>query len=343
MRKEILITGGAGYIGSHTVVSLINSGYVPIIVDDFRNSNREVLDGIQNITGETVQYYPLDLNNKPGIRNVFDRHKFHGVIHFAAYKSVGESVSEPLKYYRNNVDGLLTIVELMLEYGTRNFIFSSSCTLYEEVNTSSGVGELTPIGFGDSPYAATKRMGEQILEDVCKAFSGFNCTNLRYFNPIGAHPSGLIGELPQGIPNNLIPYLTQTAIGNLEQLRVFGKDYETPDGTCIRDYVHVCDIADAHVSALNRSLNSSEQVFDIYNLGTGRGTSVLDIIHTFEKVSEVNVNWSFGEPREGDRPQIFANAEKANVALNWNCKFSIEDALRHAWNWELNRAELSIC
>lgn len=336
MRKEILVTGGAGYIGSHTVVTLIENGFSPVIVDNFSNTSREVLSGIESITGVMPLVYEIDVANYKQLQKVFDHHSFEGVIHFAAYKSVGESVQRPLHYYQNNLNSLLTLLQLCESNKVVNIIFSSSCTLYVDPPFNQAVTEETPIDFGDSPYAATKRMGEKILSDVTAASKHLKVVKLRYFNPIGAHPSGEIGELPQGIPNNLLPYITQTAAGIRETLIVFGNDYDTDDGTCIRDYIHVLDVARAHVKALEWQLKQSERMVEAFNLGTGRGLSVLEVIQLFEKMNKIKLNWTFGKRRSGDRERIFANPLKAREKLGWSCRYSVAEAILHAWKWEQN-------
>ena len=335
-KNYVLVTGGAGFIGSHTVVELIENGMVPVIVDDFRNSNTKMLEGIQKIVGSEVLFHNVDIGNKEGLSLIFGQYNFSGIIHFAADKAVGESVSLPLKYYKNNLGGLINCLECALEFSVDNFIFSSSCTVYGDPDGSTTVTEITPRKEANSPYGATKQMGERILEDVVKSGAALKVLNLRYFNPIGAHESGNIGELPIGKPNNLLPYITQTAAGVLEKLTVFGKDYDTPDGTCIRDYIHVVDLAKAHVSGLKWIGNQTGTTVEIVNVGTGKGTSVLEIIHTFEKVSGKQLNWEFGERREGDVEQIFADVTKAKHLIDWEAQKSMENAVIDAWNWEQN-------
>jgi UDP-glucose 4-epimerase len=332
---NILVTGGAGYIGSHTVVELIQHGLNPIIVDDFRNSEERILQGIERIVKRKVAVHKIDLSDQKAMRLLFEEYNFQGIIHFAAYKAVGESVVEPLKYYRNNVNTLLTVTELALEYNVNNFIFSSSCTLYEVPESNKVVTEATPIGMGTSPYATTKRIGEQILRDVVQSNPELKVLCMRYFNPVGAHPSGNIGELPQGRPNNLVPFITQTAMKRRDVLTVFGNDYNTPDGTCIRDYVHVCDIAEAHVVGIKWLIKQTEQTEEVVNLGTGEGKSVMDMIYAFEEVSEVSIDWKLGPRRSGDIEQIFADTTKAKELFKWSSKRSVEEALRDAWNWEM--------
>jgi len=332
--KAILITGGAGYIGSHTVVEIVNAGFIPIIIDDFRNSNKIVLEGLSNILKIEPIVYEIDVCDPTALESVFKKHKFLGIIHFAAYKSVGESVAEPLKYYKNNLLGLISICELAIKYEVRNFVFSSSCTVYGEPQGLKEVTENTPKATPNSPYGQTKLIGEQILIDLQKSNPEFKVINLRYFNPIGAHPSAQIGEFPIGKPNNLLPFITQTAVGKHESLTVFGNDYPTPDGTCIRDYIHVCDLADAHVKALTHLENSSSPFLEAINIGTGKGTSILEVIQIFERKTGNKLNWKFGKRREGDVIEIVANTEKALQILKWESKFTVEDAIEHAWKWE---------
>jgi UDP-glucose 4-epimerase len=334
---SILVTGGAGYIGSHTVVALIEAGYTPVIIDDFRNANRSVLKGIESITGEKVLVFERDVTDKKEMDFLFKKIQPSGIIHFAAYKAVGESVHAPLKYYQNNLIGLMNLLELSLHYQIRSFVFSSSCTVYGEPSGNFEVDESSPIGKPASPYGQTKVMGEQIIHDVCRANPWFNALNLRYFNPVGAHPSAAIGEFPQGKPSNLLPYITQTAIGKLAQLTVFGGDYNTLDGTCLRDYIHVCDLAEAHVKGL-QYLEQQKGGEQAINIGTGKATSVLEMIHLFEEVTGNKLNWNMGERRAGDVPMICAKIEKASKLLHWSASYSIEDAIAHAWDWENNIA-----
>lgn len=334
-KKTILVTGGAGYIGSHTVVELYRSGYKAIIVDDFRTSTEKTIAGIETLIEEDVPVYKMDICDKGLFERVFQENEVEGIIHFAALKAVGESVEQPLLYYRNNIDGLLNTLELARRYNVSNFVFSSSCTVYGEPKEKFKVNEETPIGFTPSPYGATKQMGERILTDCVHAPQNeISVLSLRYFNPIGAHPSGLIGELPNGKPNNLLPFVTQTAAGVREKLTVFGNDYKTPDGTCIRDFIHVVDLAQAHVAGLNWLSESGNKNIEFINLGTGKGTSVLEIINNFEELTGVKLNWEFGPRREGDIPEIFAETEKAKRVLGWESKLTFKDAIVDAWNWE---------
>lgn len=336
MKSKIIVTGGAGYIGSHTVVELLNAGYHPVIVDDFRNSKPFILNQIEKITPIAFTHYPLDCTNYKEMKIVFEKEEnIQGVIHFAAYKSVGESVKKPLDYYHNNVNSLLVILKLMDEFKIKNFVFSSSCTVYGNPD-SAEVTENTPIRQAQSPYANTKIVGEQIITDAARAQPHLSSAILRYFNPVGAHPTALIGELPHGVPNNLLPYLTQTVAGIREVLTVFGNDYNTPDGTCIRDYIHVVDLAQSHVKALDWLIRQKNGTVEAFNIGTGKGQSVLEVISNFEQATEQSVNFKFGERREGDIEQIYANAHKANHLLKWSAKYDIKDALKHAWKWEKN-------
>ena len=337
--RNILVTGGAGFIGSHTVVELINKGFNPVIVDDFRNSDTKVLKGINAIVGQDPIMRFVDVTNKEQLKAVFEEFSFSGIIHFAAYKAVGESVAKPLAYYRNNIDGLLNCLELAEEFKVLNFVFSSSCTVYGEPKGTKIVTELSETQEANSPYGATKQMCERIISDVHKSGSNLRMLNLRYFNPVGAHPTGNIGELPIGRPNNLIPYITQTAAGLLNELTVYGNDYNTNDGTCVRDYIHVVDLAEAHIKGYEWLNNLSEPKTETINVGTGNGSSVLEIIHTFEKVSNQSLNWKFGPRREGDVEEIFADTSKAQELIGWNADRTIEDAIADAWNWEKKRRD----
>ena len=333
--KTILVSGGAGYIGSHTVVELFKAGYQAIIVDDFRASSERMITGVQDLIQTDVKVYRIDICDKDKLEEIFASNKISGIIHFAALKAVGESVEEPLMYYRNNLHGLINMVELADKYGVNNFVFSSSCTVYGEPKGTRKVHEGTPIGHTPSPYGATKQMGERILQD-CVNSSKLNLAvlSLRYFNPVGAHPSGLIGELPNGKPNNLMPFVTQTAAGIREKLTVFGNDYNTADGTCIRDFIHVVDLAQAHVSGLEWLSTVEGSNMEFVNLGTGKGTSVLEIINNFEELTGVKLNWEFGSRREGDLEEIFAETKKAEELLGWKSKLTFKDAIVDAWNWE---------
>ena len=341
MKKRILVTGGAGYIGSHTVVELIQAGYEPIIVDNFDNSYPFVVTRIEEITGQEIQFHKLDVNNYHDLSRLFSKEKnIDGVIHFAAHKAVGESVNDPLKYYDNNVGGLIKLLEKLIENDIKNIVFSSSCTVYGEPD-SPIVSEETPTKTANSPYGNTKKMCEDILQDYVKASENFKCILLRYFNPIGAHDSGQIGELPIGIPNNLIPFITQTAIGKREKITVFGDNYPTKDGSCIRDYIHVVDLAKAHVKALDFLFvqEESKPTCEVFNIGTGKGNSVLEVIHAFEQSTGVKLNFEIGPEREGDVTAVYANADKANNILNWKAEKDINQALKDSWNWEKNLKE----
>ena len=331
---KILVTGGAGYIGSHTVVELLNQGHDVVVVDDFRNSNKQVIKNIESITHKEVTLYEEDCNKKEKLDTIFKQEQPNGVIHFAAYKAVGESVEQPLKYYRNNIVSLINVLECMESYNTKNIVFSSSCTVYGNPDESI-VTENTSIKEAESPYGYTKQVAERILIDFQKSSSNKNVSILRYFNPIGAHPSGKLGELPIGTPNNLVPFITQTAIGKRKELTIFGDNYPTKDGTCIRDYIHVVDLANAHIKALER-LESKENCIDIFNIGTGTGSSVLEVVKTFEKVNNTPLNYRFGNKRKGDVISIFANSDKAQRKLKWKPKYGLEEALKHAWKWEKN-------
>lgn len=333
-KNKILVTGGAGYIGSHTVVELFKAGYEAIIVDDFRNSQPWIIDRLEEIIGIRPTVYEIDCSNSDLLIDVFERHPdLSGVIHFAAYKAVGESMHKPEMYYKNNIGSLAVLLEVMKQFDVNQIVFSSSCTVYGEPNNPI-VTEATPIQNATSPYGATKIVGEQMLEFSVAASDQLKATLLRYFNPIGAHESALIGELPQGIPNNLVPYITQTAKGLRKELTVHGSDYNTSDGTCLRDYIHVVDLARAHVNALSWMSEQSSKVCEAFNLGTGKGSSVLEIINTFEEVNHIKLAYKIGPRREGDVVQIWADPSKAKAALNWDCDYSIKEALEHSWKWE---------
>ena len=333
--KKILVTGGTGYIGSHTVVELIDQGYEVVIVDNLSNSEERVLDGIEKITGIRPAFECFDLCNEAALENFFKKHAdIRAIIHFAAYKSVGESVREPLKYYRNNLVSLMNLLKAMEKHNIRNMVFSSSCTVYGEPDELP-VTESSPVKKPESPYGNTKRISEEIIEDFIKAVPEFHSIALRYFNPIGAHPSGLIGEHPIGEPENLVPYVTQTAIGVRQQLRVYGNDYNTPDGSAIRDYLHVVDLAKAHIVAIERMINvRQKKPYKVFNLGTGKGVSVFEIINTFEKVTGVNVNYVVTDRRPGDIEKIWADPAYANQELGWKAQSTLGEALLSAWKWE---------
>ncbi len=331
---NILVTGGAGYIGSHTVVELLEKGYQPIIADDLSNSRDSVIKAIHEITGKKVPFLKVDLCNKKETENIFNLYKIDATIHFAAWKAVGESVVEPLKYYRNNLLSLINILEIYKERKLNNFVFSSSCSVYGQADKLP-VTENTPLKKPESPYGNSKQIGEEIIEDAINA-NNFNGIALRYFNPAGAHASALIGEFPLQPPTNLVPVITQTAIGKRKSVIVHGNNYNTPDGTCIRDYIHVVDVAKAHIAAIERLLNQKNtKSFEIYNLGSGKGNSVLEAIKTFEKVSGNKLNYSIGPRRSGDVEKVWADTSLANNELGWKCGFDLEDIMRSAWEWEL--------
>ncbi|KYG83980.1 UDP-glucose 4-epimerase [Roseivirga seohaensis] len=331
--QNILVTGGAGYIGSHTVVELHNAGYNPIIVDNLSNSRKSVLTGLKNITGKDFTFYQIDCNDKDAFRQVFKAHEISGVIHFAAYKAVGESVAKPLEYYENNVGSLMTLIRLMKEEGVEKLIFSSSCTVYGQPDQLP-VTEQSPKKTAESPYGNTKQVCEEVIEDTSISDKSFRAIALRYFNPVGAHPSSEIGELPLGIPNNLVPFITQTAAGWREQLTVFGDDYDTEDGSCVRDYIHVVDLAKAHVKSLEYLTKHANLSFDIFNIGTGKGNTVLEIVNTFEEVSGVKLNYRIGERRGGDIEKIYADVTKSSETLGWKTEKSLKDSLTDSWNWQ---------
>ncbi len=332
---KILVTGGLGFIGSHTVVELQNEGFEVVVIDDLSNSSLQVLDGITAITGVRPYFEKLDLKIKNDVKAFFKNHNdLAGVIHFAASKAVGESVNEPLMYYENNINTLVYVLQEMANLDKQNFIFSSSCTVYGQADELP-ITENAPVKPAESPYGNTKQIGEEIIKDTCKVQEKLNCIALRYFNPIGAHPSAEIGELPIGVPQNLVPFITQTAIGIREQLSVFGGDYPTPDGTCIRDYIHVVDLAKAHVVALQRLLSGkNDSNFEFFNLGTGKGSSVLEAIQSFEKVSGKKLNYKIADRREGDVISAYAYTNKANEVLGWKTELTLDDAMASAWKWE---------
>ncbi|MBL0742203.1 UDP-glucose 4-epimerase GalE [Chryseolinea lacunae] len=333
LTKKILVTGGAGYIGAHTVVELINAGYEPVIIDDLSKSDRTLLEGIEKITGKKVNFQKGDCCDKVFVRDVFKTQgPFSSVLHFAAYKSVGESVQIPLTYYQNNIDSLVTMLAVMKENNVTDFIFSSSCTVYGQPDQIP-VNESAPFKRAESPYGATKQMCERILEDA--HLNGYRVISLRYFNPVGAHPSAQLGELPIGAPNNLVPYVTQTAAGVREKLTVFGNDYNTPDGSCLRDFIHVVDLAIAHVKAMEYLAKRPEdKLCEAFNVGTGVGVSVLQLIDKFEKATGVKFAYTIGPRRPGDVEKVYADPAKVNAALNWKTKYTLEESLLHAWQWE---------
>lgn len=331
---NVLVTGGLGYIGSHTVVELINSGHTPVIVDNLANSKLSVLDRLKEITKVDTAFEELDLTNKESVEAVFNKYEMDAVIHFAGHKAVGESIQKPLEYYRNNIDSTLTLLDVMTSQNVKNIIFSSSATVYGNPSELP-LKETSQTGIGiTNPYGWTKYMLEQILSDMKVSDESWNVTLLRYFNPIGAHESGLIGEDPSGIPNNLLPYVQQVAIGKLDKLSVFGNDYDTPDGTGVRDYIHVVDLAKGHVTALNK-IDDQDKV-EVYNLGTGSGVSVLEIIKAFEQASGKEIKYEVSARRPGDIATCYADTTKANQELNWKTEKSLEDACRDAWRWQQN-------
>lgn len=343
MKGKILVTGGAGYIGSHTAVELIESGYEVVIVDNLSNSTADSIVGIEKITGVKPTFYQADCNNIDDLRNIFRENKgINGIIHFAASKAVGESVHKPLLYYRNNLVSLMNLLEIMPEFKVENIVFSSSCTVYGEPDQNP-IDETAPIKPAESPYGNTKQINEEIIRDFVKSGAPVKSIILRYFNPVGAHPSAEIGELPNGVPQNLVPFITQTAMGIRESLSVFGDDYNTLDGSCIRDFINVVDLAKAHVVALNRMIsNKSADKVEIFNLGTGNGVSVLELIKVFEKVSKTKLNYKIVGRREGDIEKIWAEPSRANNVLGWKAKENIEDTMLSAWNWQLKLREKGI-
>lgn len=336
MKQTILVTGGTGFIGSHTSVELIEAGYEVVIVDDLSNSKIEVLDGIEKITGVRPSFEQVDLRDCEATENVFRKYpKIEGIIHFAASKAVGESVQKPLMYYRNNIVSLLNLLELMPKYNVKGIIFSSSCTVYGQPKPENlPVTEDAPHQKATSPYGNTKEINEQIILDYIHSGADIKSIVLRYFNPIGAHPSALIGELPNGVPNNLIPFVTQTAMGIRKELTIFGKDYNTPDGTCIRDYIYVVDLAKAHVAAMTRVLDQDADKIEYFNIGTGSGNSTKEIVETFEKATGVKLNWKYGPRREGDIEKIWGDCTKANTVLGWKADTPLADVLATAWKWQ---------
>ncbi len=333
--KKILVTGGLGYIGSHVVVELQNTGYEVLILDDLSNSSLDVLSGITEITGIKPSLDTVDLKSKKAVANFLRSHTdIDGVIHFAASKAVGESVFNPLKYYENNINTLVNLLSELSNLSIQKFVFSSSCTVYGQADELP-ISETAPIKDAESPYGSTKKIGEQIIKDLCNSDSLLEAIALRYFNPIGAHKSLKIGELPVGTPENLVPFVTQTGIGIQQKLSIFGNDYPTPDGTCIRDYIHVVDLAKAHVIAMQRLIEkNNKDNYEVFNIGTGKGTSVLEIVKTFEKISGVKLNYSFEERRTGDIISAYADTTRANKVLGWKSELTIEDAIHSAWEWE---------
>lgn len=334
---KILVTGGLGFIGSHTVVELQHNGFDVVIIDDLSNSSIDILDRITTITGKKPQFEQLDLKEKNKVSAFFENHyDIKGIIHFAASKAVGESVDNPLMYYENNINTLIYVLQALKKLKHSNFIFNSSCTVYGQADELP-ITENAPVKKAESPYGNTKQIGEEIISDTCKVNPNLKSIALRYFNPIGAHDSANIGELPIGVPQNLVPFITQTAIGLREQLSVFGNDYPTPDGTCIRDYIHVVDLAKAHVVALERLLeNKNVSNYETFNLGTGTGSSVLEVIQSFERVTGQKLNYKIAERRAGDVIAAYADTSKANNELGWKAQLSLDDAMKSAWKWEQN-------
>jgi len=333
---KILVTGGAGYIGSHTAVELSQAGYIPIILDNYSNSDPVIIEGLKQILGYDPIVYQGDCNDWQQLKEILNNHKIGGIIHFAAYKSVSESVSNPIDYYYNNINSLINMIRMMGDGEIKNLVFSSSCSVYGEPDILP-VTEKSPIKTAVSPYGNTKQICEQILEDFYKSQPGIKSISLRYFNPIGAHHSSLIGELPLGEPSNLVPYVTQTAAGIREILTIFGDNYNTPDGTCIRDYIHVVDLAQAHVRALDfLQKQESKNYYDVFNIGTGKGDSVLEIVQKFEVSTKQKINYVIGNRRPGDVEKVFSSIDKAENVLKWKVKMTTEQALIDAWSWQQN-------
>jgi UDP-glucose 4-epimerase len=329
--NHVLVTGGAGYIGSHTVVELIEAGNKVTIVDNLERSEYKIIEGVETITGTKIDFHRIDCLDSEALSKLFSDNKFSSVIHFAAFKSVNESVAKPLTYYKNNVGSLITLLDVMKTHQVKDLIFSSSCTVYGQPDHIP-VDESAPFKKAESPYGSTKQVCEQILEEVIS--EGFRVVSLRYFNPIGAHPSALIGELPIGVPNNLVPYVTQTAAKVRETLIVFGNDYDTSDGTCVRDFIHVSDVASAHVKAIDYLSKQKENFYEAFNLGTGIGVSVLELVKKFIEVTEVNLNYSIGPRRSGDVEKVYADPKKIQQAFGWQTKYDLGKSLLHAWQWE---------
>jgi UDP-glucose 4-epimerase len=340
---RVLVTGGLGFIGSHTVVELQNEGFEVVIIDDLSNSSEDVLEGIVAITGKRPEFVRLDLRDRKAVSTFFaDNQNLDGVIHFAAYKAVGESVAKPLDYYENNLNTLVYLLQEMSAMSKARFIFSSSCTVYGQAEKMP-ITESAPVQAAESPYGNTKQIGEEIIRDTCKVTPNIQAIALRYFNPMGAHPSAHIGELPLGVPQNLVPFITQTGVGLRKELSVFGSDYPTSDGTCIRDYIHVVDVAKAHVVALQRLLKEENgSNFDVFNLGTGTGSTVLEVIESFERVSGEKLNYRMVDRRPGDVITAYADTTKANEVLGWKAQSTLDDAMKSAWDWEqkIRRSEV---
>ena len=340
MKETILVTGGTGFIGSHTTVELQQAGYDVVIIDNLSNSNAAVVDGIEKITGIRPAFEQVDLNDYAATEAVFQKYQIKGCIHFAASKAVGESVEKPLLYYRNNLNSLMNVLDLMTKYGSKGIIFSSSCTVYGQPTPENlPVTEQAPIQKALSPYGNTKQVNEEIIEDYIHSGAPIKSIILRYFNPIGAHPSAHIGELPNGVPMNLIPFVTQTAIGIRKQLKIFGNDYNTPDRTCIRDYIYVVDLAKAHVKAMQRVLEQETDPVEVFNIGTGHGYSTLEIVESFERATGVKLPWEYAPRREGDIEAIWGNVDKANKVLGWSADTPLDEILSSAWKWQLKLRE----
>jgi len=340
MKQTILVTGGTGFIGSHTTVELQQAGYDVVIIDNLSNSNANVVDGIEKITGIRPAFEQVDLNDYAATEAVFKKYQIKGCIHFAASKAVGESVEKPLLYYRNNLNSLMNVLELMTKYGSKGIIFSSSCTVYGQPTPENlPVTEQAPIQKALSPYGNTKQVNEEIIEDYIHSGAPIKSIILRYFNPIGAHPSAHIGELPNGVPMNLIPFVTQTAIGIRKQLKIFGNDYNTPDKTCIRDYIYVVDLAKAHVKAMQRVLEQESDPVEVFNIGTGHGYSTLEIVESFERATGVKLPWEYAPRREGDIEAIWGNVDKANKVLGWSADTPLDEILSSAWKWQVKLRE----
>lgn len=331
--KKILVTGGAGYIGSHTVLALLNANYDVVVVDNLSNASCESINRVEKLTGKSVDFFEADIRDKDQIASIFSKHKIDGVIHFAGLKAVGESVQKPLEYYQNNVEGTLTLVEVMKQFDSHQLVFSSSATVYGEANEPPYV-ESQPIGTPTSPYGKTKAMVEQVLMDIAVSDAKMKIANLRYFNPIGADESGQIGEDPNGIPNNLMPFVAQVAVGKRDKLSIFGNDYPTEDGTCLRDYIHVTDLANGHLDALRWLLKQEKGCCEAFNLGTGEPLSVLDIVKGFEQYSGKKISYEFSPRREGDLPAFWANSTKARTMLAWKPEKNLKDMMQDTWRWQ---------
>ena len=337
--RNVIVTGGAGFIGSHTVVELAAAGYEPVIVDDLRNSEERILDGIASIIGRKPAFHRVDCTDEAAMDGVFERvGQVHGVIHFAAHKAVGESMERPLMYYRNNIGSLEVVLALMAKHRVAQLVFSSSCTVYGQP-AELPVTERAPDNRASSPYGYTKEVCERLIRDQHAADPALKAVLLRYFNPIGAHPSGAIGELPRGVPNNLVPYVAQTAAGSRERLRINGNDYGTSDGTCVRDYIHVMDLANAHVQALAWTDRRYQPTCEVFNLGAGTGNSVLEVVNTFMEVNRVKVPYEIGPRRSGDVESVYADTTKSREVLHWHCTRDLREALRDAWHWQQRLAE----